>query len=136
MIEVARDDVKRKARIGTAEFDSEIDALIAEMVPVIEHALDPLYLTGMETGLPETLNLGALEIVTGEFIAGLWREEGALVGFRLGWLQVSPPDSRGWNMNDPSGLAEQGWNRLEPYLKTASRLRYQAKEPVLMEENP
>jgi hypothetical protein len=136
MIEITTEDVKRKARITTAEFDSEIDALITEMVTVIEYAIDPAHLNNQEPGLPETLNLSALEIVTGEFIAGLWREEGALVGFRLGWLQVSPPDSRGWNMNDPSGLVEQGWNRLASYLKTASRLRYQAKEPILMEENP
>lgn len=136
MIEVSRDDVKRKARIATAEFDSEIDALIAEMVSVIEYALNPAYLENEETGLPETLNLGALEIVTGEFIASLWREEGALVGFRLGWLQVSPPDGRGLDINDPSGLAEQGWKRLSPYLKTASRLQYKAKEPFLLEVEP
>lgn len=133
MLEVTTEDVKRKARIATAEFDSEIDALIDEMVPVIEYAIDPLHLNSEEPGMPKTLNLGALEVITGEFIASLWREEGALVGFRLGWLQVSPPDERGLDINDPSGLTAQGWDRLSPYLKTASRLQYKAKEPLLLE---
>ncbi len=121
MLRVTRDDVKRKTRLGS-EYDAEIDALIAEMLPAIEYAIDPLYLDNPESGLLATLNLGALEIIAGEMLATLWREVGALVGFRFGWLQVFPPD---WlDPSDPSGLKAQGARRLAPYLKRNARLQF------------
>ncbi len=120
MLTVTRDDVKRKTRLGS-EYDAEIDALIAEMLPVIEYAIDPLYLQEPESGLLATLNLGALEVIAGEMLATLWREVGALVGFRFGWLQVFPPQSL--NPLDPSGLKAQGLRRLAPYLRRNARLQ-------------
>ncbi len=121
MLTVTRDDVKRKTRLGS-EYDAEIDALIAEMLPAIEYALDPIYLDNPEAGLLATLNLGALEIIAGEMLASLWRDASALVGFRFGWLQVFPPE--GLNLADPSGLKAQGVRRLTPYLKRNARLQF------------
>jgi hypothetical protein len=72
MLSVTRDDVKRKTRLGS-EYDAEIDALIAEMLPVIEYAIDPLYLDNPDAGLLATLNLGALELIAGEMLATLCR---------------------------------------------------------------
>lgn len=126
MLTVTRDDVKRKTRLGS-EYDAEIDALIAEMLPAIEYAIDPLYLDNPEPGLLATLNLGALEIIAGEMLATLWREMSALVGFRFGWLQVFPPE---WlDPSDPSGLKAQGARRLAPYLKRNARLQFITRAP-------
>jgi hypothetical protein len=121
MLTVSREDVKRKTRLGS-EYDAEIDTLIAEMLPVIEYAIDPLYLESPEPGLLATLNLGALELIAGEMLATLWREVSALVGFRFGWLQVFPPQEL--DRVDPSGLKTQGLRRLAPYLKRNARLQF------------
>ena len=77
MITVQREDVKRKLRLSGTAYDSDIDALIDEMVPAIRYAIDPVYLQSPDPDLLALLNLGALELVAGEMSATLWREVGA-----------------------------------------------------------
>jgi len=120
MLTVSRADVKRKLRLTTHEYDAEIDALIAEMLPAIRYALEPSYLSTSDPDLLATLNLGALEVVAGELGATFYRELGAWAGFRIGWLQVLPPALR--NPDDPTGLKAQGYARLAPFLKRDARL--------------
>ncbi len=135
MITVNRADVKRKLRLLGTEYDAEIDALIADMVPAIRYAIDPHYLENPDPDLVSTLNLGALELVAGEMSATLWREVGAWVGFRLGWLQVIPPTPPVPNPSDPSGLKAQGYLRLAPYLKRNARLQFVARPPKTGEDS-
>lgn len=122
MLTVTRADVKRKLRLTTTDYDAEIDALIAEMLPALRYAIEPSYLNTSDADLLATLNLGALEIIAGEMHATLARELGAMVGFRLGWLQVSPPAPR--DPADPSGLKTQGYARLKPFLKRDAQLLF------------
>lgn len=126
MIVVEREAVKRKLRLTGTAYDSDIDALIAEMVPVIRYSIDPVYLQSPEPDLVALLNLGALELVAGEMSATLWRELGAWVGFRLGWLQIIPAYFPP-NPLDPSGLKAQGYARLAPYLRRNTRLQFVAR---------
>jgi len=126
MLTVTRAAVKRKLRLTTNEYDSEIDALIDEMVPALRYAIDPEYLNTSDADLLATLNLGALEVVAGEMSATLYRELGAWTGFRLGWLQVDPPALR--NPRDPTGLKAQGYARLKPFLKRDAQLLYLYRE--------
>ncbi|OYT69250.1 MAG: hypothetical protein CFK49_11450 [Armatimonadetes bacterium JP3_11] len=126
MLTVTRAAVKRKLRLTTNEYDSEIDALIDEMVPALRYAIDPDYLNSHDADLRATLNLGALEVVAGEMGATLYRELGAWTGFRLGWLQVDPPALR--NPRDPTGLKAQGYARLKPFLKRDAQLLYLYRE--------
>ncbi|MFN7162781.1 MAG: hypothetical protein ACK4NB_06925, partial [Fimbriimonadales bacterium] len=97
-------------------------ALIAEMLPALRYAIEPSYLNTSDADLLATLNLGALEIIAGEMHATLARELGALVGFRLGWLQVSPALPR--DPADPSRLKAQGYVRLKPFLKRDAQLLF------------
>jgi len=113
MLSVSRADVKRKLRLTTNEYDAEIDALIAEMLPALRYAIEPSYLNTSDPDLLATLNLGALEVVAGEMGATLYRELGAWTGFRIGWLQVQPPALR--EPADPTGLKAQGYARLRPF---------------------
>ncbi|MFN4033379.1 MAG: hypothetical protein ACK4ME_07095 [Fimbriimonadales bacterium] len=122
MLTVTRADVKRKLRLTTNAYDAEIDALIAEMLPALRYAIEPSYLNTSDADLLATLNLGALEIVAGEMHATLARELGALTGFRLGWLQVSPAPPR--DPADPSRLKAQGYARLKPFLKRDAQLLF------------
>jgi len=126
MLTVSRADVKRKLRLTTNEYDAEIDALIAEMVPALRYAIEPSYLSTSDADLLATLNLGALEIVAGEMAATLYRELGAWTGFRIGWLQVQPPALR--NPADPTGLKAQGYARLQPFLKRDAQLLFIYRE--------
>jgi hypothetical protein len=65
MLTVSRAAVKRKLRLTTNEYDAEIDALIAEMLPALRYAIEPSYLNTSDADLLATLNLGALEIIAG-----------------------------------------------------------------------
>ena len=126
MLTVSRADVKRKLRLTTNEYDAEIDALIAEMLPALRYAIEPSYLNTTDTDLRATLNLGALEGIAGEMGATLYRELGAWTGFRIGWLQVQPPALR--NPADPTGLKAQGYARLKPFLKREAQLLFVYRE--------
>lgn len=126
MLTVSRADVKRKLRLTSNEYDAEIDALIAEMVPALRYAIEPSYLNSSDADLQATLNLGALEVVAGEMGATLYRELGAWAGFRIGWLQVLPPALR--NPADPTGLIGQGYARLKPFLRREAQLLYIYRE--------
>ena len=120
MLTVSRADVKRKLRLTTNDYDAEIDALIAEMLPALRYAIEPSRLSAGDADLLATLNLGALEVIAGEMGATLYRELGAWTGFRIGWLQVQPPALR--EPADPTGLKAQGYARLKPFLKREAQL--------------
>ena len=126
MLTVSRAAVKRKLRLTTNEYDAEIDALIAEMLPALRYAIEPSYLNTSDADLLATLNLGALEIIAGEMGATLYRELGAWTGFRIGWLQVLPPALR--DPADPTGLKAQGYARLKPFLKRDAQLLFIYRE--------
>ena len=120
MLSVSRAAVKRKLRMTTNDYDAEIDALIAEMLPALRYAIEPSRLSAGDADLLATLNLGALEVIAGEMGATLYRELGAWTGFRIGWLQVQPPALR--EPADPTGLKAQGYARLKPFLKREAQL--------------
>jgi hypothetical protein len=126
MLTVSRADVKRKLRLTTNDYDAEIDALIAEMLPALRYAIEPSFLSTSDADLLATLNLGALEVIAGEMGATLYRELGAWTGFRIGWLQVQPPALR--DPADPTGLKTQGYARLKPFLRREAQLLFVYRE--------
>jgi hypothetical protein len=126
MLTVSRADVKRKLRLTTNDYDAEIDALIAEMLPALRYAIEPSSLSTSDADLLATLNLGALEVIAGEMGATLYRELGAWTGFRIGWLQVQPPALR--DPADPTGLKTQGYARLKPFLRREAQLLFVYRE--------
>lgn len=118
-LSVSREAVKRKCRLEGTDYDLAIDSLISEQVPVIEYAILGEHLENLgDSGLQATLNLGATEIIAGEFLAELVREPGAyeemeFADFRIGsWFVF-----QSGVINDPFLLKQQGWARLLPYLK-------------------
>jgi hypothetical protein len=112
--------VKEKAGISVSTFDTKVSNLISDWVAVIEYALDPAFLgdTG-NTGLQATLNLGATELVAGEFLAQLAREPGGSESLVFGWVEVHPSFR---DLTDPFGLKNQGALRLGPFLKDKDSL--------------
>lgn len=115
---VTRDAVKRTAAVSSSAWDSQIDALIADLVPVIEYTLSPDALAN--SALEAVLARGATEIIAGEFLAQRLREEGATGSFETGGIRVGEsPQSRA-DLGDPYGLIQRGWARLMPFLKPVS----------------
>ncbi|MBP5092497.1 MAG: hypothetical protein J6332_00425 [Abditibacteriota bacterium] len=109
-VTVSAADVKRKAMITGGEQDSRVNALIAESLPAICALIDEMWLESENPNIIAALNLGALEIITGELLEELSREAGAsedfsLPGFTLGAAKVTGDK-----------LITRGRERLKPYL--------------------
>jgi len=109
-ITITRARVKEKCGVSDTTYDSTIDNLIAEMTPVVEFAIHSGHVA--DTALSTTLSLGAVEIVCGEFLAQIKRQDNAL----------RPADSCGgvtrcFDPTDPSRMIAKGWRLLRPYLK-------------------
>lgn len=114
-IVVTRDAVKRTAAVSSSTYDSQIDALIADLVPVIEYTLASDALA--DSALEAVLSRGATEIIAGEFLAQRLREEGATEAFEAGGVRVGESPSSRADLGDPYGLIQRGWARLVPFLK-------------------
>lgn len=115
-LSVTRSRIKEKCSIASTTYDTTIDNLIAEQVPVITYAIRDEHIadTG-NTGLQATLNLGALEVVCGEILDQIRRETGAMEHVRLGDFELWPAIAK--DALGPLGLKEAGWARLKPFLK-------------------
>ncbi len=115
-VTVTATQVKERCGITVTDWDSEIWSLIDQMVYPINYAIDTVYLN--DTGnanLVATLNLAALEIISGEYFAQYARKPGVFDTILVDRLTIRP--YVGANTNDPSGLKAQGWLRLRPYLR-------------------
>jgi len=94
-------------------YDTSIGNLIAEMLPALEYTLADAYLS--DTGnlnLQAALNLGMLEIISGEFLHQLSREMRCDKEFSVGGLALEEIGERGRE------LIKQGASRLAPFLRT------------------
>lgn len=114
-LEISREAVKRAASVSSSEYDAVVDALIAELLPVIEACLSAEALA--DSHVQPVLQRGAIEVIAGEFLAQRLREEGAASSFEIGVLEISESPQRGARLSDPYGLIERGWSRLAPFLK-------------------
>ena len=122
-ITITKAEVKRKCMIPSAEtgYDSDIDALIAEAQPSIEYTIADVYLndTG-NTKLQATLKLGILEMLSGEFLQQLGREETASQKIEVSSISIGAPPEHG------AKLMEQGRLRLLPFRKAIDGLSSEA----------
>lgn len=114
-IVVTREAVKRTAAVSSSAYDGQIDALIAELTPVIAYTLSPDALA--DSTLEAVLSRAATEIIAGEFVAQRLREQGATEAFEAGGVRVGETPQAGANLSDPYGLMQRGWARLAPFLK-------------------
>lgn len=140
---MTRATVKRKCRLTVTDFDIEIDDLISEQLPVVEYSVLATHIadTG-NAGLQATLNLGAAEVIAGEFMSQAYREPGACEELRFLDITIGqrPPQQVLISIADPFGLKKQGWARLAPYLKpvvasyVATKIGIKAKAKKLSED--
>ena len=113
-ISITTADVKRKAMISVADYDTSIAALITEMQPALEYSIADSHLAATSNAnLQATLKLGMLEMITGELLEQLRRELGSVEQFGVAGLTMGESPMRGVD------LIQQGATRLAPYLKSA-----------------
>lgn len=122
-ITVTRARVKEKCGVTDTGSDAAIDALIVELVPVIEERLRPEVVANPDA----TVTLGATEIVAGEFLSQLARSPGGSDSLSVQGIAIDPPKV---DVADPSGLVERGWERLRPYRKREPEIRAAVKREV------
>ena len=111
---VTLEAVRRESMIEATDtsLDSSISALITEMLPRHEFTIDPLYLADADDAdLRAALALGALELISGEFLAQRYREPGFSEEMQVGNIRVGQAWERG------KSLTEQGSTRLAPFRK-------------------
>ncbi len=114
-IVVTKEAVKRTAAISSSTYDAQIDALIADLTPVIEYTLSAEAVADPE--LTAVLSRSATEIIAGEFLAQRLREPGATEAFEAGSVRVGESPQAHADLRDPYGLMRRGWARLAPFLK-------------------
>lgn len=119
--------VRERCGLETFDHDAAIQSLINETLPAIEYAVRPEHVADTaNSGLQHTLNLAALEIVSGEFFAQLCRMPGFAEAVVVSGLEIRP--FVGSDARDPSGLIAQGWTRIRPFLRSDPSMP--AKAPI------
>ena len=140
-LSVSRATVKEKCRIAVTDFDTEIDDLIAEQLPVVEFSILEKHIadTG-NTNLQKALNLGAAEVIAGEFLAQSFREPGAAEQLVVGEVTFGSRLPQRASLIDPFGLKSQGLQRLAPFMtpvlpnEDATRTDVRYSTPKLTDE--
>lgn len=108
--------VKERCGLTTSVYDTLIANLTADLLSALTYAIEGAYIadTG-NVGLQATLNLGALEIICGEFLVVHRQWPGVGDAVQVGDLRITPGEIHA--PNDPAGWKSQGWQRLAPYLR-------------------
>lgn len=115
MIEVKVERVRKKARLDES-FDEDIQETIEEMIPFIESKIDEVYLNTDDTSIQSIINLGATEIIIGEFIKEQSNDEDDSVSLGVGPIKIGENSSSKNRMSRAKDFINDGWEKLKPYL--------------------
>ncbi|MBL8059773.1 MAG: hypothetical protein JNK63_03540 [Chthonomonas sp.] len=111
-------DIQARANVHDSAYETEIDEVVARLLPVVSYALRPEALASGDAGLQAVLDDGAADVIAGTFLAQHYRRPELLLSVIVGDLQLFP--RRFESVADPSGLIAQGWLKLKPWLKPDS----------------
>jgi len=116
MIQVRVERVRKKARLDES-YDEDILATIEEMTPYIESKIDETYLNTDDTNIQGIINLGATEIIVGEFIKEQSNDEDDSVSLGVGPVKIGESSASKNRMDRAKDFVSDGWEKLKPYLK-------------------
>jgi hypothetical protein len=116
VIIVSTERVRKKARLDES-YDQDIQATIDEMVAFIESKVDVKYLNTEDTCIQTIINLGATEIITGEFIKEQANDEEDSVSLGVGPLKFGENSAAKSRSSRAKDYIESGWDKLKPYLR-------------------
>ncbi|MEW8956695.1 hypothetical protein [Clostridium sp.] len=115
MIEVKVERVRKKARLDES-YDKDIQDTIDEMIPYIESKIDEEYLNSEDASIQSIINLGATEIIIGEFIKEQSNDEDDSVSLGVGPIKIGENSSSKNRMSRAKDFVNDGWEKLKPYL--------------------
>lgn len=116
MIEVNVERVRKKARLDES-YDEDIQETIEEMIPFIESKIDNEYLDSDNKAIQAIINLGATEIIVGEFIKEQSNDEDDSISLGVGPIKIGENSSSKNRMSRAKDFLDSGWEKLKPYLK-------------------
>ncbi|MEY8415305.1 hypothetical protein AAK964_03320 [Tissierella praeacuta] len=116
MIEIKAERVRKKARLDES-YDIDIQDTIEEMIPFIESKIDEVYLNTDDISIQSIINLGATEIIVGEFIKEQSNDEEDSVSLGVGPIKIGENSSSKNRMSRAKDFLDSGWEKLKPYLK-------------------
>lgn len=116
MIIVKAERVRKKARLDES-YDEDIQTTIDEMMPYIESKLDEKYLKTEDVSIQSIINLGATEIIIGEFIKEQSNDEDDSVSLGVGPIKIGENSSSKDRSSRSKDFIRSGWDKLKPYLK-------------------
>lgn len=116
MIEVKVERVRKKARLDES-YDEDIQETIEEMIPFIESRIDLKYLNSDDKSIKAIINLGATEIIVGEFIKEQSNDEEDSISLGVGPIKIGESSASKNRMNRAKDFISDGWEKLKPYLK-------------------
>ncbi|MBU5256846.1 hypothetical protein [Tissierella praeacuta] len=116
MIEIKAERVRKKARLDES-YDIDIQDTIEEMMPFIESKIDEVYLNTDDISIQSIINLGATEIIVGEFIKEQSNDEEDSVSLGVGPIKIGENSSSKNRMSRAKDFLDSGWEKLKPYLK-------------------
>lgn len=116
MIEIKAERVRKKARLDES-YDIDIQDTIEEMIPFIESKIDEVYLNTDDISIQSIINLGATEIIVGEFVKEQSNDEDDSISLGVGPIKIGENSSSKNRMSRAKDFLESGWEKLKPYLK-------------------
>ena len=116
MIEVKVERVRKKVRLDES-YDEGIQETIEEMIPFIESKIDNEYLDSDDKSIKAIINLGATEIIVGEFIKEQSNDEDDSISLGVGPIKIGENSSSKNRMSRAKDFLDSGWEKLKPYLK-------------------
>ena len=116
MIEVKVERVRKKARLDES-YDEDIQETIDEMIPFIESKIDNQHLDSDDKSIQTIINLGAAEVIVGEFIKEQSNDEDDSISLGVGPIKIGENSSSKNRMSRAKDFLDSGWEKLKPYLK-------------------
>lgn len=116
ILDIKVDRVRKKARLDES-FDLDIQATIDEQIPYIESRIKEEYLNSTDISIQSILNLGATEIIVGEFVKEQSNDEDDSTSLGVGPIKIGENSSSKDRGKSAKDFIDSGWIKLKPYLK-------------------
>lgn len=115
-LDVKVERVRKKARLDES-FDLDILTTIEEQIPYIESKIKEEYLNTTDIYIQSIINLGATEIIVGEFVKEQSNDEDDGVSLGVGPIKIGENSSSKSRSTRAKDFIDSGWIKLQPYLK-------------------
>lgn len=116
VIQITAEKVSKKARAGAEQMEN-IQDTIDDILPTIITKLREEYLNTTDADTLKIIELGATEIVVGEFLKEYANDEEDSTDLSIGPVKIGDNKAAQSRGKRAAEWISDGWSRLKPYLK-------------------